>query len=150
MEWAALVYNAGVGIGVALIGLAVVVLVLVSIPLVRDTRRLVADARRLTGLAEAELRPTLAQLRAVTQTLERLASETPARLERLDALLTDAERTLGSVQAASDTVARYADIPGAGISTVANAVRRARDVFTRGRVRDAPVESGSETEDAGT
>ncbi|MFN2483994.1 MAG: hypothetical protein ABR509_03545 [Candidatus Limnocylindria bacterium] len=149
MDVASFVYSAGVGIGLLLIGVAALVLVVASLPLLRESRRLVTDARRLAALADSELRPTLERLREVAARLEALSGEAPARLDRLDVLMDNADATLTSVRTASDMVARYAGVPGAGIATVAARLRRARDVFGRGRAGGAPVESWPNTEEPG-
>ncbi|MDQ3879691.1 MAG: hypothetical protein M3295_01205 [Chloroflexota bacterium] len=149
MEVASFVYSAGVGIGLLLIGIATLVLVVAGLPLIGETRRLVTDLRRLAGLADAELRPTLERLRETATRLDGATGELPPRLERLDVLMENADATLTSVRTASDMVARYAGVPGAGIATVAAGLRRARDVFGRGRSGGASVESGPNTEDPG-
>ena len=146
MEWTAVVYSVGVGVGLLLIAVALIVLVVAAIPLLRETRRLAADARRLVALTETELRPTLAELRAVTAALSELSGELRPRLERLDGLATDAEETLESVQRAADAVTRWADLPAAGVASVAAGLKRATDFFGRGRQRGGPVESGDQTE----
>ena len=149
VEWAPLVYNIGVGVGVLLIGIAVLALAIASFPLLRETRRLAADMRRLVALGETELRPTLVSLRESATRVDAIAADAPRRVERLDELMESAETTLASVRRTSDALGRYADVPGAGIATLAAGLRRARHVFGGGRRGDAPVESELHTEDPG-
>ena len=144
--WASVVYQLGVGVGLLLIALALLVAVLVAIPLLRESRRLATDARRLVGLTETELRPALAELRELTQTLNEVAGELRPRLDRVDTLAGDAEETMESVRRAADAVARYADLPAAGVASVAAGLRQAASIFGRGRRSGGPVESGDQTE----
>ena len=146
MDWPSVVYSVGMGVGVVLIALALVVFVLAALPLMRDLRRLVADARRLTALTETELRPAVTELRELTATLNEVSAEVRPRLERVDLLADDAQETLASVRGAADALARYADLPAAGIASVAAGLRRAGGLFGRGRPGHGPVESPDETE----
>ncbi len=147
MDWTTVVYGVGVGVGMLLIAVALVVFVVVAIPVLRETRHLAADVRRLVALTESELRPTLAELRQTTAALADVSAELRPRLERVDRLADHAEETLATVRKAGDAVVRWADLPAAGVASVAAGLKRASGFFGRGRSGGGPVESGDETED---
>ncbi len=146
MEWPAVLYSVGVGIGLFLVGVALIALTVSAIPLIREARRLAGDARRLAALTEDELRPTLRDVRETAANLNELSVDVAPKLERLGDLMENADRTLDSVREASETVNRYAGVPAMGIASLAAGLRRAGGVFGRGRGGESPVESDEQAE----
>ena len=94
MELALAIFNVGVGIGVLTAGISLAYLAWRTTPLIRESRALTADLRRLARLTEQELRPFLAHARDVSGNVEVLSEDAAVKLDRLDHVLTDLQRTI--------------------------------------------------------
>ena len=83
MELALAIFNVGAGIGILAVGAAVVYLAWRLTPLVAETRALTRDLRRLARTTETELRPLLDRARDVTRSAEVLTDDAAVKVARL-------------------------------------------------------------------
>jgi hypothetical protein len=94
MELALAIFNIGVGIGVLTAGISLAYLAWRAAPLIRESRALTAELRRLARLTDQELRPFLSHAREVSDNVEVLSEDAAVKLDRLDHVLSDLQRTL--------------------------------------------------------
>jgi hypothetical protein len=87
MDIALAIFNIGAGLGALAAGGALIYLAWQAAPLIKESRALTADLRRLTRVADAELRPILANTRELTGNVEVLSEDIAVRLERLTDLM---------------------------------------------------------------
>ena len=87
MDVALAIFNVGAGIGVLAAGGALVYLAWQMTPLIKESRALTADLRRLTRVADAELRPILANTKELTSNVEVLSEDVAVKLDRLGDLM---------------------------------------------------------------
>ena len=71
MDVALAIFNVGAGLGVLAAGGALVYLAWQMTPLIKESRALTADLRRLTRVADAELRPILANTQGAARATSR-------------------------------------------------------------------------------
>jgi hypothetical protein len=83
VELALAIFNVGAGIGILAVGVAVVYLAWRLTPLVAETRALTRDLRRLAHTTETELRPLLDRARDVTRSAEVLTEDAAVKVARL-------------------------------------------------------------------
>lgn len=83
MELALTAFNIGAGIGILAVGLAVAYLAWRLTPLIAEARALTSDLRRLARLTEGELRPLLERARETTRSAEVLTEDAAVRVARL-------------------------------------------------------------------
>jgi uncharacterized protein YoxC len=120
---------------IVVIALAAVALVVGVLVLVRDLRRLSRAAERTLGLVETELPPTIRDLRSATANLERLTRELEPRLERVDALLDEAEATSLSLRATVEAAEDIVRGPAAAVDRTKRTVSAAGKGLARGADR---------------
>ena len=87
MDVALAIFNVGAGIGVLAAGGALVYLAWRMTPLIKESRALTTDLRRLTRVADAELRPILANTKELTNNVEVLSEDVAVKLDRLGDLM---------------------------------------------------------------
>ena len=87
MDLALAIFNIGAGIGVLAAGGSLVYLAWQTTPLIKESRALTADLRRLTRVADAELRPILANTKELTSNVEVLSEDVAVKLDRLGDLM---------------------------------------------------------------
>jgi hypothetical protein len=83
MDIALAIFNIGAGLGVLAAGGALIYLAWRATPLIKESRALTQDLRRLTRVADAELRPILANTRELTSNVEVLSEDVAVKLDRL-------------------------------------------------------------------
>lgn len=83
MELALAIFNVGAGIGLLAVGVAVAYLAWRLTPLVAETRALTRDLRRLARTTETELLPLLDRAREVTRSAEVLTDDAAVKVARL-------------------------------------------------------------------
>ena len=87
MDVALAIFNVGAGLGVLAAGGALVYLAWQMTPLIKESRALTTDLRRLTRVADAELRPILANTKELTSNVEILSEDVAVKLDRLGDLM---------------------------------------------------------------
>jgi hypothetical protein len=87
MDIALAIFNIGAGIGILAAGGALIYLAWQATPLLRESRALATDLRRLARVADAELRPILANTRELTGNVEVLSEDVAVKLDRLTDLM---------------------------------------------------------------
>ena len=87
MDIALAIFNIGAGLGILAAGGALIYLAWQMTPLIRESRALATDLRRLTRVADAELRPILANTRELTGNVEVLSEDVAVKLDRLTDLM---------------------------------------------------------------
>jgi hypothetical protein len=87
MDVALAIFNVGAGLGVLAAGGALVYLAWQMTPLIKESRALTTDLRRLTRVADAELRPILANTKELTGNVEVLSEDVAVKLDRLGDLM---------------------------------------------------------------
>ena len=87
MDVALAIFNVGAGLGVLAAGGALVYLAWQMTPLIKESRALTDDLRRLTRVADAELRPILANTKELTGNVEVLSEDVAVKLDRLGDLM---------------------------------------------------------------
>ena len=87
MDVALAIFNVGAGLGVLAAGGALVYLAWQMTPLIKESRALTNDLRRLTRVADAELRPILANTKELTGNVEVLSEDVAVKLDRLGDLM---------------------------------------------------------------
>jgi len=83
VELALAIFNVGAGIGLLAVGVAVAYLAWRLTPLVAETRALTRDLRRLARTTETELLPLLDRAREVTRSAEVLTDDAAVKVTRL-------------------------------------------------------------------
>jgi len=83
VELALAIFNVGAGIGLLAVGAAVAYLAWRLTPLVAETRALTRDLRRLARTTETELLPLLDRAREVTRSAEVLTDDAAVKVARL-------------------------------------------------------------------
>ncbi len=94
MDIALAIFNIGAGLGVLAAGGALVYLAWRATPLIKESRALTTDLRRLTRMADAELRPILANTRELTNNIEVLSEDVAVKLDRLSDLMNTLQQGL--------------------------------------------------------
>ena len=94
MDVALAIFNIGVGLGVLAAGGALIYLAWRATPLIKESRALATDLRRLTRVADAELRPILANTRELTSNVEVLSEDVAVKLDRLTDLMNTLQQGL--------------------------------------------------------
>jgi len=94
MDIALAIFNIGAGLGVLAAGGALIYLAWQATPLIKESRALTQDLRRLTRVADAELRPILANTRELTSNVEVLSEDVAVKLDRLADLMNTLQQGL--------------------------------------------------------
>ena len=94
MDIALAIFNIGAGLGVLAAGGALVYLAWRATPLIKESRALTQDLRRLTRVADAELRPILANARELTANVEVLSEDAAVKLDRMTDLMNSLQQGL--------------------------------------------------------
>lgn len=108
MELALTIFNVGVGLGILAVGAAVAYLAWRLTPLIAETRALTQDLRRLARATETELRPMLDRARDATRAAELLADDAAVKVARLS----DAVEVLEGIARGSHTPIAHPDAAG--------------------------------------
>lgn len=121
---------------------ALVVLALAALVAVLSLRRMAADVSALaqslkqtSAALNEELPPILGDLRATSASMVRLAQEVPPRVERVDALLDEADASLHSLRATVEAAEDIVRGPAAAVDRARRTVRAAGDGLARGTER---------------
>jgi uncharacterized protein YoxC len=126
------------GIALAFIALAALIAAIALWRLARDVRGVTKSANEALGVVNTELPATLKELRQAATNLDRVSAELQPRVERVDALLDEADGSLASLRAtieaaedivrgpaaALDRAKRMVGAAGAGIAGGADRLRR--------------------------
>lgn len=127
---------AGVTLGVIALSTLIAAIALWRVS--RDVRRVSRSADQVLSVVNEELPKTLSELRQTSTSLARVSEELQPRLERVDALLDEADRSVQSLRAtieaaedlvrgpaaAMDRARRTVSAAGQGIARGAEALRR--------------------------
>jgi len=122
-------------VAVVVIAVAAVALAIGLLGVLRDLRRLMAAAQRTMELIETELPPTARDLRTSAANVERLSGELEPRLERVDALLDEAEATSISLRATVEAAEEIVRGPQVAVDRARRTVRSAGAGLARGADR---------------
>lgn len=122
-------------IALAVVALTAVALAVAVIRLVREVRAVVRAAEENMRLVSELLPPALNDLRVTTGNLSRLSSELEPRLERVDGLLDEGERTLLALRATAEAGEELVRGPAAAVDRARRTVRAAGEGIIRGADR---------------
>lgn len=100
-----------------------------------DVRRVTRSLDDVTGALKAELPPTLKELRDTSTNLNRVSGELAPRLERVDALLDEADATVQSLRASAEAAEDIVRGPAAAVDRARRTVRAAGEGIARGADR---------------
>ena len=144
----AIVAAAAVG-ALVLVALAALIVAIALWRVTRDVRRVTRSLDELIGIVRDDLPPALAELRTTSASLSRVATGLEPRLQRVDALLDEADATAVSLRATAEAAEDIVRGPAAamerakrGVSAVGEGLARGADRLRRsveertGRGRD--------------
>lgn len=114
-----------VAAALVVVAIAVVVLAVALTRLARDAGVLVANTDRLLGVVAGDLPPTMGHVRELSANLERLSGEIDPRLQRVDALMDEAEATLAILRSSLEATEEIVRGP---LDAVNNARQAARSI----------------------
>lgn len=133
-----LVVAIAAGVALGFIALAALIAAIALWRLARDVRHVTRSANEALGIVNTELPATLKELRQAATNLDRVSAELQPRVQRVDALLDEADGSLKSLRAtieaaedivrgpaaAVDRAKRMVDAAGATIAGGADRLRR--------------------------
>jgi uncharacterized protein YoxC len=122
-------------IALAVIVISVVVIALAVRRLARDLGTVTAAANKLLDEVQAQVPPALHDLRSASADLARVSGELPPRLERIDALLDEADATVASLRATAETAEDMVRGPAAAVDRARRTVNAAGQGLARGADR---------------
>lgn len=122
---------------VAIVALVVIVISFLVIALAvrrltRDVATVAAAANKLLDEVQTEVPPALHDLRASAASLARLSAEVPPRVERVDALLDEADATVASLRATVEAAEDMVRGPAAAVDRARRTVNAAGQGLARG------------------
>ncbi len=127
---------AGVAVGsLVVIALAALMSALAARRLSRHVSATATAARHLVEQMQDEVSPALDDMRRAAADVARLAAELPPRLERVDALLDEADATVASLRATAEAAEEMVRGPAAAVDRARRTVNAAGQGLARGADR---------------
>ena len=127
--------NIAVVVALAVAALAALLLAVGVYRLARDLASLSRATERTLGVIDAELPPTLADLRAASANLRRLSEEIQPRLERIDGVVSEGEQTMLALRATAEAAEEIVRGPAVAIERTRRTVKAAGEGLARGADR---------------
>jgi uncharacterized protein YoxC len=127
-----------IGVAIAAVAVAALSALIAAVALWRVSRDVGRVARSLdeaVAMVRSELPPTLRDLRESATNLRRVSDELTPRVERVDALLDEADATLQSLRATVETAEEIVRGPAAAVDRARRTVKAAGEGLARGADR---------------
>ncbi len=119
-------------IALALLAISALLAVLSLRRMARDVSTLARSLDQTSAALNEELPPTLRDLRATSAGLARLAAEVPPRLERVDALLDEADASAQSLRSTIEAAEEMVRGPAAAVERARRSASAAGKSLARG------------------